>query len=89
MKPELIEKEVISSLSFKENMDVQQHPNLREQIDKATVLGNSQRNKVAIIFQDDSGIKQVETTIWAAGLKYICLKGGVWIPISRIVEIRI
>lgn len=89
MKPELIEKESISQLSFSSSDKVQQHPDLLNQIEQATILGNSHHSKVAIIFQDDSGLKRVDTTIWAAGTKFICLKGGVWIPIARIVEVKI
>ena len=89
MKPELIEKEQISTLSFMNGETIQQHPELRIQIENATILGNSHHSKVSIIFQDDSGLKRVDTTIWAAGLKFICLKGGVWIPIARIVEIKL
>ena len=87
-KPTLIEKEVISSLSFNSNLKIEQHPMLIEQIKKATKLGNSYRRKVSIMFKDDQGLKRVDTTIWANGAKYICLKGGVWIPINRIVEVR-
>lgn len=89
MKPELIEKESISQLSFSSIDKVQQHPDLLNQIEQATILGNSHHSKVSIIFQDDSGLKRVDTTIWAAGTKFICLKGGVWIPIARIVEVKI
>jgi uncharacterized protein (UPF0248 family) len=89
MKPELIEKERISALSFVEIVPIQQHPELHSQIEKATILGNSHHSKVSIIFQDDAGLKRVDTTIWAAGMKFICLKGGVWIPIARIVEIKL
>ncbi|MEY4602764.1 MAG: hypothetical protein RIT43_56 [Bacteroidota bacterium] len=89
MDPEIIEKELISSLSFNEKVSVKQHPDLRNQIDKATILGNVHRNKVSIIFRDDAGLKRVDTTIWAAGTKFICLKGGVWIPIDRIEEVKI
>tara|TARA_R110002072_G_scaffold302097_2_gene483827 strand:- start:8736 stop:9017 length:282 start_codon:yes stop_codon:yes gene_type:complete len=88
LKPTLIEKEIISSLSFCEDFNVQQHPKLSDQIKKATKLGNSYRRKVTILFKDDGGLKRVDTTIWANGAKFICLKGGVWIPINRIVEIR-
>lgn len=88
MKPELIQKELISSLSFKEDVKIKQHPDLRRQIDDATRLGNAFRGKVSIIFADDTGMKRVDTTIWAAGSKFICLKGGVWIPIDRIQEIH-
>ncbi|MBI2257756.1 MAG: hypothetical protein HYU67_02540 [Flavobacteriia bacterium] len=83
-----IEKEIISSLNFKNNIHVEQHPDLDKQIQQATVLGNVYKSKVSIYFYDDVGLKRVQTTIWAAGNKYICLKGGVWIPISRIVEIK-
>ncbi len=89
MEPELIEKELISLLCFNEKQKINQHPELRSQIDNATILGNAHRSKVSIIFQDDSGLKRVDTTIWAAGTKFICLKGGVWIPIDSILEIKI
>ena len=89
MKPELIEKETIANLSFSNTDCVQQHPDLIHQIEQATILGNSHHSKVSIIFQDDSGLKRVDTTIWAAGTKFICLKGGVWIPIARIREVKI
>jgi hypothetical protein len=89
MKPELIKKERISALTFIDSQQIQQHPELRSQIEKATILGNSHHSKVSIIFQDDAGLKRVDTTIWAAGMKFICLKGGVWIPIARIVEIKL
>lgn len=88
LKPELIEKELISTLSFEKKTPIEQHPNLREQIENATRLGNAYHTKVSIYFNDDLGLKRVDTTIWASGEKYICLKGGVWIPISRIVEIK-
>jgi hypothetical protein len=52
-------------------------------------LGNAHHSKVTIIFQDDSGLKRVDTTLWANGAKFICLKGGIWIPISKILEIKI
>jgi hypothetical protein len=88
LKPELIEKELISTLSFEKNSEINQHPNLMEQISHATRLGNAYQTKVSIYFTDDLGLKRVDTTIWAYGAKYICLKGGVWLPISRIVEIK-
>ena len=77
MKPKIIEKELIYNLSFLEDKStVDQHPNLQQQIVSATYLGNANQKKVSIIFKDDESIKQVETTIWASGQKFICLKGG-------------
>jgi hypothetical protein len=89
IKPELIEKELISALSFTDKKQIKQHPELITQIERATILGNSHHSKVSIIFQDDSGLKRVDTTVWAAGTKFICLKGGVWIPIDKIQEIKL
>ena len=88
LKPQLIEKELIQSLSFSRKTPIKQHPDHQEQIKHATRLGNSYRSKVSIYFEDDEGTKRVDTTIWAHGAKYICLKGGVWLPISRIIEIK-
>lgn len=88
IKPEMVEKEYISSLTFHNKESVHQHPEIMDQIKAATRLGNAFRGKVYIYFEDDSGTKCVNTTIWAYGTKYICLKGGVWIPINRISEIK-
>jgi len=90
MEPLVIKKELILNLSFIEDKStVEQHPNLMQQILNATLLGNNEHKKVKIIFKDDDGVKLVETTIWASGQKFICLKGGSWIPIHRILEIII
>ena len=85
--PEIIEKETISQLSFNDSISVSQAPNLIKDLERATVLGNAEHVKVSIVFVADSGLKRVDTTIWAVGTKFICLKGGVWIPIHRIVEV--
>ena len=89
MEATLIEKELIPSLKFNDKSLVEQHPELLKQIEKATILGNSHRTKVSIFFKDDESVKRVETTIWAAGTKFICLKGGVWIPINRLIEVKL
>jgi hypothetical protein len=86
---ELIQKETIVDCKFLNDIQLNQQENLLQQIKDATILGNSHRTKVTIIFQDDTGIKRVDTTIWASGAKFICLKGGLWIPINRIIEILI
>ncbi|MFT5859784.1 MAG: hypothetical protein ACI865_001888 [Flavobacteriaceae bacterium] len=88
IKATKVEKEIISSLSFSEKSERPQHPELSNQIRNATRLGNAYHTKVSIYFQDNDGPKRVDTTIWAYGAKYICLKGGVWLPIDHIVEIK-
>lgn len=88
LKPMEIKKEIISTLPFHTQKTIQQHPRLMDQIKEATRLGNGYRGKVNIYFEDDDGLKSVNTTIWAYGAKFICLKGGVWLSINRIVEIK-
>lgn len=51
------------------------------------VLGNIHHRKIRIVFQDEEGIKEVRTTIWAADDRFIVLKKGVSIPVDRVVEI--
>lgn len=88
LKPTLIEKELINTLSFHSDDCVSQHPDILNQINKAAKLGNNHRRKVSIFFKDDVGTKRVDTTVWAHGARYISLKGGLWIPINRLIEIK-
>lgn len=83
-----VEKESIPLMHFRSKISIKQHQEIRSQLEKASLLGNGYRTKVSIYFYDDEGLKRVETTIWVAGTNYICLKGGIWIPIARIVEIK-
>ena len=86
----LIEKESIPKLSFpkqsivetKKQLDV-----LKRKLRRSMILGNVHRTKMRIIFQDDDGVKEVQTTIWAVGDKNIVLKRGVIIPIHRLVDV--
>lgn len=82
-----IPKEQVPDCSFQMRSEINQDPNLARKLHDAMVLGNNHRGKVEIIFCDDEGMKKVNTTIWAKGDKFITLKGGVWIPISKIVDI--
>jgi ribosome-interacting GTPase 1 len=61
---------------------------IKRELERATTLGNVEHNKTKIIFEDNGGIKQVETTIWATTDKRIVLKGGVVIPINRILQVK-
>lgn len=88
MEPQLIQKEQIPRLNFKKNIQIEQDKKLKEKLYEAMRLGNTFRGKTRIIFQDDEGLKQVETTVWATGASYIALKGGVWLPINRIVDVQ-
>ena len=87
MQFKLVQKKNSKTTIHKQNTN-QTTSDLFKQIKKATVLGNSHRRKVGIFFHDDDGLKKVETTIWASGKKIICLKGGVWVPIERLIEVH-
>jgi len=88
INPTLVEKEAIANFSFRNQVSFKQHPQLLKKLRDATGLGNLNKVKFHIDFYSDSGPKSVQTTIWATGNKFICLKGGLWIPISKIIDIR-
>jgi len=83
-----ITKEQISSLKFTDTIQVKRHPDLNHQLYKAPRLKNTHKRKVNIIFQNDEGITIADTTLWAYGSKYVCIKGDVWIPKNRLIEIE-
>lgn len=90
--PEVVEKEQVANLKFpdKEVLTTADAISDRKMmLDRATTLGNAEHIKIKIIFEDDKGIKQTETTIWGVTDKRIILKKGVLIPIQRVHEIRI
>ena len=91
LTPVLIEKEEISSLTFPKtpvNKSLDETKILKHNLRRAMILGNLHRTKSKIIFEDNEGLKEVRTTVWAVGDKNIVLKQGTIIPINRIVSIR-
>ena len=83
-----IQKESVPNCSFRLPCFISlPESNLAKKLHDAMILGNTYHGKVDIVFCDDEGLKKVKTTIWAKGEKFITLKGGVWIPISKIVDI--
>lgn len=90
--PVLIQKEDIPSLRFpKEPLERSKDEQsiLRKRLRDSMVLGNIHHQKIKIVFQDDEGMKEVRTTIWAADDRFIVLKKGVSIPVDRVVEITL
>lgn len=90
--PELIEKEDVANLQFPKEpvaRTKEEQKDLMRKIQTATTLGNAHHNKIAILFEDDKGLKEVRTTIWANGDDFIVLKQGITIPIRRIVDIKL
>ncbi|MBL4652467.1 MAG: hypothetical protein JKY53_06315 [Flavobacteriales bacterium] len=90
VSPIVVEKESISEFHFPKtevlsNADEKKIRSLAMQ--RAVKLGNNQKRKVKIIFEDDQSIKKVETTVWAITEKNVLLKRGVAIPINRIHQV--
>lgn len=89
--PALIEKEAIIHFQFpkRDVLDEAYERSFREfDLHHATRLGNLEKHKVEILFKDEVGLKQVETTIWATTKNNIVLKGGITIPINRIYKVK-
>jgi hypothetical protein len=85
--PQLIEKEIISNLMFPKDevlKDEHAQQNRRTTLENAMKLGNNHRHKAMIIFEDSENLKRVETTVWGVTDKWILLKRGLVIPISRV-----
>jgi uncharacterized protein (UPF0248 family) len=90
-KPVLIDKEVVAELRFPEPdvlFNTAAIAKRASDIQRAVYLGNTERAKVRILFQDTTGLKQIETTIWGSTDKRIILKSGMVIPIHRIQEVK-
>lgn len=88
----LIEKEEVAKLTFPAEevlFDKDKIADRTKKMKRAEILGNLERSKCKITFEDDEGMKRIETTIWGVGDKNIILKKGMIIPVHRIHEIRI
>lgn len=87
----MIPKERIPSLRFPRQpvpLSAEEHSEIQRKMEQATRLGNGEHGKCRILFQDDEGLKAVETTIWAFDPQNIVLKYGMTIPVSRVVGIE-
>jgi hypothetical protein len=91
-RPVIIEKERVGELHFPEievlisSEDIQRR---NYELERASQLGNNDHVKIKIMFEDNDGLKQVETTVWAVTKERVVLKHGITIPIKRIHEIRL
>lgn len=85
-----IEKEAIAQLRFPEKEVLNSDEDRRNReinLQRALSLGNLEKSKARIVFEDESGKKSVETTVWGITDKRIILKQGIHIPIHRIHEV--
>ena len=88
---QLIEKEQLGNLKFPDTevlTTADEKLQLQKTLDKALALGNLDKVKVQIIFEDKEGLKRVDTTVWGITEKNILLKGDRRIPIKRIHSIE-
>lgn len=82
-----IAKEQVSTLRFpKEDVlnDESARRERRRSLEKALALGNLERIKLKIIFEDDQAARYVHTTIWGLTDEAVILKRGETIPLRRI-----
>ncbi|CAM3969228.1 hypothetical protein FLCU109888_11625 [Flavobacterium cucumis] len=87
---ELIDKELITSLSFPKSDVLENKDEIearKNDLDRALSLGNLEHVKIKIYFEDDLSKKMVETTIWGVTDSRVILKQGVVIPVNRIHKI--
>lgn len=89
-RAQIVQKEQIKFLKFpKEDVLNKKNDKMNRSLDlnRALYLGNLEHEKVRITFQDDSGLKRVETTIWGVTDKSVILKKCTIIPLARIVSV--
>ena len=88
---EFVESESIASIKFRKE-DVLEGEEARQQrlrdLQKATVLGNSFKQKVILMFKDHKSRKHLMTTVWQISNEHVSLKGGVVIPVKSIYKIE-
>ena len=91
MEPvKIIEKEELPTIKFV-SYDVlntkEEKVFRREQVEKAMLIGNGSKGKSKIFFMGDTGLLEVETTVWSASDDVITLKSGLMIPLHAITKI--
>jgi uncharacterized protein (UPF0248 family) len=88
----IVEKSIVAGLRFpmQDVLRSAEHISRRRaDAERAMILGNNYKCKVKIIFEDNDGLKQIETTIWSVTDKYVLIKTGMGIPLHRIHEVNI
>jgi len=89
---EIVDKEALRTLNFPREEVLKTTDSAKERrslLERATILSNLYHNKVKITFEDSDGSKMVDTTIWATTDNAIMLKGGIVLPIHRILSIEL
>jgi hypothetical protein len=82
-----IDKAMIAALRFRPAFATN-NSSLLNKLAYALRLGNAHHVKVRLYFSANEGNFCVETTVWAYDSSSVCLKGGIWIPLHHISDIR-
>lgn len=85
---ELIEKETIVDVKFAK-ADPNQAKYYGQVLKYFERLGNEFKGKCVIAFNTTEGSKKVNTTVWSVTEDYVQLKGGISIPLSSIIGVRL
>jgi len=88
VQAELINKEDIINYSFAK-AEVDQSEHYFQVLKYFERLGNEFKGKCVITFNTTEGAKMVNTTVWSVTDKFCQLKGGISIPLSSILEVRL
>lgn len=89
-KPISIPKEQVNSLRFPTGEVLKNQDDIRKRrldLERAVMLGNVEKSKVRLVFEDEDGLKFVETTIWSITDDRVILKGDGSIPMRRIIQV--
>lgn len=92
MNAVVLKKEMVPALTFPSQdvlIDFESKRNRFFDLMRAMRLGNLFKHKVKLYFMDVLKKFCVETTIWHANTKHVTLKGGVIIPVNRILKVEI
>lgn len=90
MTIKIVEKEDLKAVSYPSEEVLSDEKQRRERLNSlemAVMYGNTAYYKVKILFKDNEGTKAVNTTIWSVRDGNVTLKGGVKIPIHRILSV--
>jgi hypothetical protein len=85
-----VPKEEVNQLRFPSGEVLKNQDDIRQRrvdLERAVMLGNVEKSKVRVVFEDEVGLKYVETTIWSITDDRVILKGDGSIPLKRVWQV--
>ncbi len=85
-----VPKEQVNDLRFPNGEVLKDRDDIRKRradLERAVMLGNVEKSKVRLVFEDEVGLKYVETTIWSITDDRVILKGDGSIPLQRVWQV--